>query len=35
LGYFPNGDEWAFVEIDRTDERIHCAIRQQYQRRMQ
>jgi len=28
LGHFPDGDEWAFVEVDGVDLRIHRFIRQ-------
>jgi hypothetical protein len=23
LGYFPDGDEWPFVEVNRVDLRVH------------
>jgi hypothetical protein len=28
LSYFPDGDEWPFVEVDRVDLRVHELIRQ-------
>jgi hypothetical protein len=27
LGYFPDGDEWALVEINRIDLRVHGPMR--------